>query len=97
MQDNNRRSPQISINSPKINSLNNEELSSFQRKEKLKEMLIDKFMKKFGVKSREFIEDEITKFLKGEKLTDTDLKILDQKLKDIIKKNEDNYRGINKF
>jgi len=67
-----------------------EKLMSQQRKEKLKEMLISKFMKKYEAKSNEcqyLLHEEISKFLVGEKITDSDLKKLDNRLKEITTKN----------
>ena len=62
-------------------------LLNLQKRQKLKDLLITKFMQKYGIKNPETIlEDEITKFLQGEKLTDMDLKRLDLKLKNILKK-----------
>jgi len=73
-------------------------LINIQKREKLKGLLITKFMKKYGIKNPELIlENEITKFLLGEKLTDSDLKNLDVKLKKIImdvKGEEENKIGI---
>ena len=44
-------------------------------------------MQKYGVKNPEkILEEEITKFLQGEKLTDADLKRLDIKVKNLLKK-----------
>ena len=43
-------------------------------------------MQKYGVKNPEkILEEEITKFLQGEKLTDSDLKKLDMKVKNLLK------------
>ena len=64
-----------------------EHLLNLQKRQKLKDLLITKFMQKYGIKNPESIlEDEITKFLQGEKLTDMDLKRLDVKLKSLLKK-----------
>jgi len=44
-------------------------------------------MKKYGIKDPEnIIQAEVTKFIKGEKLTESDLKQLDDKIKSIISK-----------
>jgi len=70
-------------------SQSQEKLIPIQRREKLKSLLIVKFMKKYGIKDSETIlEEEISKFLRGEKLTDQDLKILDQKIHNIIQDNK---------
>ena len=63
-----------------------ERLLNLQKKEKLKDLLITKFMQKYGIKHPEkVLEDEISKFLQGEKLTDADLKRLDEKVKKLLK------------
>ena len=62
-----------------------ERLLNFQKRQKLKDLLITKFMQKFGMTQPEqVLETEITKFLQGEKLTDVDLQRLDAKLKTIF-------------
>ena len=62
-----------------------ERLLNFQKRQKLKDLLITKFMQKFGMTQPEkVLETEITKFLQGEKLTDVDLQRLDAKLKKIF-------------
>lgn len=66
---------------------------SVQKREKLKSLLIVKFMKKYGLqKAESLLEEEVTKFLKGEKLTDSDLQKFDNKLKSLLdsNKNQDN-------
>ena len=63
-----------------------ERLLNLQKKQKIKDLLITKFMQKYGIKNPEkLLEDEITKFLQGEKLTDADLKRLDNKVKKLLK------------
>ena len=63
-----------------------ERLLNLQKRQKLKDLLITKFMQKYGINNpEEILEDEITKFLQGEKLNDMDLKRLDQKVKNILK------------
>ncbi len=60
-------------------------LINIQKREKLKGLLITKFMKKFWIKDPEILlENEIKKFLEGEKLTDLDLKHLDEKIRWIL-------------
>ena len=59
-----------------------ERLLNLQKRQKLKDLLITKFMQKYKIKNYEkALEDEITKFLQGEKLNDQDLKRLDIKIK----------------
>ena len=73
-----------------------EKLIPSQRREKLKNLLIVKFMKKYGLQSEEaLIEEEVTKFLKGEKLTDTDLQNFDKKIKNLVDKNKTQTNLIN--
>ena len=63
-----------------------ERLLNLQKREKLKDLLITKFMQKYGIKHpEELLEEEITKFLQGEKLTDEDLKRLDAKVRNLLK------------
>ena len=62
-----------------------ERLLNFQKRQKLKNLLITKFMQKYGITERDqTLENEITKFLQSEKLTDVDLQRLDAKLKRIF-------------
>ena len=62
-----------------------ERLLNLQKRQKLKDLLITKFMQKYGIKHpEELLEGEITKFLQGEKLTDADLKRLDAKVKKLL-------------
>ena len=63
-----------------------ERLLNLQKRQKLKDLLITKFMQKYGIKHpEELLEEEITKFLQGEKLTDADLKKLDAKVRNLLK------------
>ena len=62
-----------------------ERLLNLQKRQKLKDLLITKFMQKYKIKNYEKImEDEITKFLQGEKLTERDLKKLDTKIRNLL-------------
>jgi len=80
-----RRSHQLPLTSVSQSLFNKDKLINIQKREKLKGLLITKFMKKYGIKNPEMIlEVEISKFLQGEKLTDTDLKNLDEKLRKIV-------------
>lgn len=105
LQDNNlRRSHQNPLISTSTGTQKNfmmkDKLINMQKREKLKGLLITKFMKKYGIKNPEAVlEEEISKFLLGEKLTDGDLKNLDSKLKKIIsdvKQDETNKNEIGK-
>jgi hypothetical protein len=56
-------------------------LATMQKREKLKGLLITKFMKTLGIKHPEkILEDEITKFLQMEKLNESDLKRLEERV-----------------
>jgi hypothetical protein len=67
-----------------------EKLINLQKREKLKGLLITKFMKKYGIKNPEkLLQEEISKFLEGEKLTDADLKRLDEKLRKLLSDKQD--------
>ena len=62
-----------------------ETLLNLQKRQKLKDLLITKFMQKYGIKNADVIlEEEIGKFLQGEKLNDKDLKRLDVKIKKLL-------------
>ena len=67
-----------------------ERLLNLQKRQKLKDLLITKFMQEYGIKNpEELLEEEISKFLQGEKLTDADLKRLDAKVKNLLKEKAD--------
>ena len=67
-----------------INPNPKEHLLNFQKRKKLKELLIAKFMNKFGLnQADQTLDNEVTKFIQTEKLTDKDLQRLDAKLKTI--------------
>lgn len=66
-------------------------LINMQKRDKLKGLLITKFMKKYGIKNPEkILHDEISKFLEGEKLTDADLKRFDEKLRKLLAEKQQN-------
>ena len=68
-----------------INQNPKERLLNFQKRKRLKELLINKFMDKYGLKQPDqTLEIEVTKFIQTEKLTDRDLQRLDAKLKGIF-------------
>ena len=65
-----------------------ERLMNNQKRQKLRELLIDRFANKYNVKNnKEIIEGEITKFLQQEKLNDVDLQRLDKRIQRIIAEN----------
>jgi hypothetical protein len=78
----------FSLKNTNINNRNThskDRLINIQKRDKLKGLLITKFMKKYGIRNPEiYLEDEIKKFLEGEKLTDMDLKNLDEKIRRLI-------------
>ncbi len=60
---------------------------NFQKREKLKMLLIEKFMKKYHITSYDpLINNEVAFFLQKETLTDNDLKALDKKIETLISK-----------
>ena len=68
-----------------INQNSKERLLNFQKRRRLKELLINKFMDKYGLKQPDqTLENEVTKFIQTEKLTDRDLQRLDAKLRGIF-------------
>ena len=68
-----------------INPNPKERLLNFQKRKRLKELLINKFMDKYGLKQPDqTLENEVTKFIQTEKLTDRDLQRLDAKLRGIF-------------
>ena len=70
-----------------------ERLLNLQKRQKLKDLLITKFMQKYGIQhSEEILESEIGKFLQGEKLNDQDLKRLDIKIRNLLKEKESKER-----
>ena len=73
-------------NTAPINSVNpRERLMNMQKRQKLRDLLIDRFSHKYNLgRNSHLIEDEITKFLQQEKLNDVDLQRLDARIKRII-------------
>lgn len=62
-------------------------LINYQKREKLKSLLVTKFMKKYHLRTNEaFIEEEVKNFLHKETLTDNDLKNLDRKIHELLQK-----------
>lgn len=69
----------------KSQAQNTEKLINVQRREKLKSLLITKFMKKYGIKNPEAIlQEQISNFIKNEQLTEADLKALDERIKNLL-------------
>ena len=70
-----------------------EKLLNFQKRQKLKDLLITKFMQKYGLNQPDqVLEKEITQFLQGEKLNDVDLQRLDAKIKRIFQNRKANQQ-----
>ena len=65
-----------------------ERLMNTQKRQKLRDLLIDRFSHKFNLgRNTYIIEDEITKFLQQEKLNDVDLQRLEGRIKRLISQN----------
>jgi len=61
-----------------------QKLLPYQRREQLKNLLIVKFMKKYGFrKPEDFLEEEVSKFVISEKLSEKDLRRLDQRIRTV--------------
>ena len=66
-------------------SYNRARLIDLQKKEKLKGLLLTKFCRKYGIMNPEKkLEDEISKFVEGGKLTNLELKKLEEKIKKLL-------------
>lgn len=92
------RSASARTSRPNSARSNSSSIMNIQKREKLRSLLIEKFLKKFPNNSnRNFIIDEVDKFIKNEKLTEIDLKNLEKRLSDIINNNENinNYSNFN--
>ena len=60
-----------------------ERLLDIQKREQLKGMLVNKFKLKYGKNSQNiasYIDNEVTRFLKNDRLTEDNLKRLDEKI-----------------
>ena len=65
-----------------------ERLMNNQKRQKLRELLIDRFANKYNISNNKaIIEGEITKFIQQEKLNDVDLQRLDKRIQKIISDN----------
>ena len=66
---------------------NRQKLIEMQNKEKLKDLLVVKYMRKFGIKNPHILlDDEIDPYIKGEKLRKIDLQRINTKISDFLKK-----------
>jgi hypothetical protein len=72
------------------NQKKNDTILNIQRREKLKNLLQTKFTKKFNLKESDSLlfKDEISRFVDGEKLTEHELKKLEDRIKKIIADNQ---------
>lgn len=67
------------------NSSHKDRIINIQKREKLKGLLIMKFMKKYGIDAYDQIIDrEVSEFLKCESLNDNDLKTLDKRISRLL-------------
>ena len=76
----------------KLNRMKNinpkERLMNLQKRNKLKDLLITKFMDKYGLRYQDQnLENEVTKFVQKEKLNDVDLQRLDNKIRRMLRNN----------
>ena len=76
----------------KLNRMRNinpkERLMNLQKRNKLKDLLITKFIDKYGLKYQDQnLENEVTKFVQKEKLNDVDLQRLDNKIRRMLRNN----------
>ena len=75
---------QLSGNLNRVNP--KERLLNLPKRQKLKKLLVEKFMQKYNISNPEDVLDPvITEFIQTEKLNDTDLKRLDIKIKRLLK------------
>ena len=80
------RRRELSAARPTIRPYPKQRLLNLQKRQRLKELLIEKFEQKYNVKNPgEVLEPVITEFLQQEKLNDTDLKRLDIRIKNLLK------------
>ena len=62
-----------------------EKLLNVQKRERLKGLLITKLCRKYGIEHpEEILEDEVERFLTGEKLTEADIQRLDTKIRNLL-------------
>ena len=80
------RRRELSAQRPTIRPNPKQRLLNLQKRQRLKELLIERFEQKYNVKNpAEVLEPVITEFLQQEKLSDTDLKRLDIRIKNLLK------------
>ena len=73
--------------SSRIQSTKPATIINYEKREKLKELLVQKFQKKYHLQNNEkFVEEEVKNFLHKEILNENDLKQLDQKIQLLVNK-----------
>ena len=73
----------------------NEKLIKIQKQEKLKGLLITKFCRKYGITQPEKkLENEIKKFVEGERLTNQDLIKLEDKIRSLLQDQTKNHKRV---
>ena len=76
----------------------NEKLIRIQKIEKLKGLLITKFCRKYGIiKPEKKIENEIIKFVEGDKLSNEDLTKLENKIKNLLEEQKLHKRNLSQI
>jgi hypothetical protein len=64
-----------------ISKMRRNKLENIQKREQLKSMLVNKFKNKYGfLENNNRIDDEVSQFVKTEKLTEENLRKLDEKI-----------------
>ena len=80
------RRRELSAQRPTLRPNPKQRYLNLQKRQRLKELLIERFEQKYNVKNpAEVLEPVITEFLQQEKLSDTDLKRLDIRIKNLLK------------
>ena len=72
----------------KMSDTRKEKLLNIQKKEQLKGLLVNKFKLKYGDRAEKLIENEVGKFLKNDRLTESNLVKLDEKIGKANDKNQ---------
>ena len=82
----------------KLRSVSKSQTLIPSKREKFKKLIKERLMKKFSLKTfNDLIEEEITSFISCEKLTDNDLKLLEERVKSILSKQNINDKSIEKY
>ena len=87
---------QLSATNIRVLANPKERLMNIPKRQKLKELLVSKFMQKYNVKNPdEILDPVITQFLQQEKLNDVDLRRLDIRIKNLLKdkQHKDNLKN----